>query len=219
MTDELQKILLMLSQQEVLSLSALAQTMLVALGCGLVIYLIYRLFYRGIVYSENFGVLLILVSGVTAFIITTIGTNIVLTLGMVGALSIVRFRAPIKDPLDVGFIYWSIAAGLASGARLYIVALFGTAFIGLAYIIMSFVRGQKRQYLLIVTYAQADEQKVAQLLHPLKSTLKNKSITDGRTELTLEVKVSKGKTDFMSALTTADCISNATLVEYTGNYA
>ncbi|MBO4301120.1 MAG: DUF4956 domain-containing protein [Desulfovibrio sp.] len=218
MTDELQKILLMLSQQEMLSLPSLAMTMAVALGCGLAIYLVYRIFYRGIVYSENFGVLLILVTGVTAFIIATIGTNIVLTLGMVGALSIVRFRAPIKDPLDVGFLYWCIAAGLASGARLYMVALFGTALIGLVYIAMTLARKDRRIYLLILNYAQDKEDEVAKLLLPLKSKLKNRSITAGRTELTLEVKLRGGNADFMNKLTEAGCLEKASLVEYNGNY-
>ncbi|WP_297672511.1 DUF4956 domain-containing protein [uncultured Desulfovibrio sp.] len=218
MTDELQKILLMLSRQEALSLPSLALTMAVALGCGLAIYLIYRIFFRGVVYSENFGVLLLIVSGITAFIITTIGTNIILTLGMVGALSIVRFRAPIKDPLDVGFLYWSIAAGLASGARLYMVAVFGTALIGLAYIVMTLARKDRRVYLLILSYAQQDEEAVAQLLRPLKGKLKNKSVSGGRTELTLEIKARGGHTDFMNSLNDAR-IEKATLVEYNGNYA
>lgn len=219
MSDELQRILLMLSQQEALSLSALAVTMAVALGCGLAIYLVYRNFYRGVIYSENFAVLLILVCGVTAFIIATIGTNIVLTLGMVGALSIVRFRAPIKDPLDVGFLYWGIAAGLASGARLYTVALFGTALVGLAYIGMTLVRKDKRIYLLILHYAQSNEEEVAKQLRPLKAKLKNRSSTAGHTELTLEIKIRDGKTDFLEQLTKSGCVDQASLVEYDGNYA
>ncbi|MBQ9405809.1 MAG: DUF4956 domain-containing protein [Desulfovibrio sp.] len=209
----------MLSQQEALSLSALAVTMAVALGCGLAIYLVYRNFYRGVIYSENFAVLLILVCGVTAFIIATIGTNIVLTLGMVGALSIVRFRAPIKDPLDVGFLYWGIAAGLASGARLYTVALFGTALVGLAYIGMTLVRKDKRIYLLILHYAQSNEEEVAKQLRPLKAKLKNRSSTAGHTELTLEIKIRDGKTDFLEQLTKSGCVDQASLVEYDGNYA
>ena len=219
MSDELQRILLMLSQQEALSLSALAVTMAVALGCGLAIYLVYRNFYRGVIYSENFAVLLILVCGVTAFIIATIGTNIVLTLGMVGALSIVRFRAPIKDPLDVGFLYWGIAAGLASGARLYTVALFGTALVGLAYIGMTLVRKDQRIYLLILHYAQSNEEEVAKQLRPLKAKLKNRSSTAGHTELTLEIKIRDGKTDFLEQLTKSGCVDQASLVEYDGNYA
>lgn len=218
MTEELQKILLLLSRQEALSLASLALTMAVALGCGFAIHLVYRFFYRGVVYSENFGVLLLIVSGITAFIIVTIGTNLVLSLGMVGALSIVRFRAPVKDPLDVGFLYWSIAAGLTAGARLYMVAVFGTVVVGLAYVLMTAVRRDKRTYLLILRYAQGEDASVEALLHTLQYRLKNKSTAGGNTELTLEVKVRRSRTDFMDALSSAECVSSATLVEYNGNY-
>ncbi|CAK7022534.1 MAG: hypothetical protein DESF_00932 [Desulfovibrio sp.] len=219
MTEELRKVLLLFSQQETLTMFSLAVTMAVALGCGLAIYLLYRFFYRGIVYNENFGVLILIVSGITAFIIITIGTNFVLSLGMVGALSIVRFRAPIKDPLDVGFLYWSIAAGLTAGARLYMVAIFGTAVIGLVYIAMTFVHRDSRTFLLILRYAPEVEERVNALLQKMKCKLKNKSVSHGATELTLEVKVKKGRIEFMDAFTGADFVESATLVEYNGTYS
>ncbi|MEG6501500.1 MULTISPECIES: DUF4956 domain-containing protein [unclassified Desulfovibrio] len=219
MTEELRKVLLLFSQQETLTMFSLAVTMAVALGCGLAIYLLYRFFYRGIVYNENFGVLILIVSGITAFIIITIGTNFVLSLGMVGALSIVRFRAPIKDPLDVGFLYWSIAAGLTAGARLYMVAIFGTAVIGLVYIAMTFVHRDSRTFLLILRYAPEAEERVSVLLQKMKCKLKNKSVSRGATELTLEVKVRKGRIEFMDAFTAADFVDSATLVEYNGTYS
>ena len=218
MTEELRKLLLLLSQQESLSFVSLATTMTVALGCGLAIYLLYKYFYRGVIYSENFGVLLLLVSGVTAFIIITIGTNFVLSLGMVGALSIVRFRAPIKDPLDVGFLYWSIAAGLTAGARLYTVAVFGTAVLGLVYILMHAVHKGRRVFLLILRYAAEAETAVVGLLAPLKGKLKNKSVSGGLTELTLEVRVKDGRTAFIEPLTAVPGVESATLVEYNGDY-
>ncbi|SDF80867.1 hypothetical protein [Desulfovibrio legallii] len=218
MTEELRKLLLLLSQQESLSFVSLATTMTVALGCGLAIYLLYKYFYRGVIYSENFGVLLLLVSGVTAFIIITIGTNFVLSLGMVGALSIVRFRAPIKDPLDVGFLYWSIAAGLTAGARLYMVAVFGTAVLGLVYILMHAVHKGRRVFLLILRYAAEAETAVVGLLAPLKGKLKNKSVSGGLTELTLEVRVKDGRTAFIEPLTAVPGVESATLVEYNGDY-
>lgn len=218
MTEELRKLLLLFSQQESLSFVSLATTMTVALGCGLAIYLLYKYFYRGVIYSENFGVLLLLVSGVTAFIIITIGTNFVLSLGMVGALSIVRFRAPIKDPLDVGFLYWSIAAGLTAGARLYMVAVFGTAVLGLVYILMHAVHKGRRVFLLILRYAAEAETAVVGLLAPLKGKLKNKSVSGGLTELTLEVRVKDGRTAFIEPLTAVPGVESATLVEYNGDY-
>ena len=211
MTEEIRQILLLLSQQESLGLVSLATTLAVALGCGLAIYLLYKYFYRGVVYSENFGVLLLLVSGVTAFIIITIGTNFVLSLGMVGALSIVRFRAPVKDPLDVGFLYWSIAAGLTAGARLYTV-------LGLVYILMNYARKEKRVFLLILRYATEVDAAVAALLTPLKGKLKNKSCRNGLTELTLEVRLKNSRTVFLETLAAAPGVETATLVEYNGDY-
>jgi hypothetical protein len=219
MTDELRKIAFMLSQHENLTLLTLALTMAVALGCGLAIYLLYRYFYRGVVYSDNFGILIVIVSGITAFIIVTIGTNLVLSLGMVGALSIVRFRAPIKEPLDVGFLYWSIAAGLTAGAKLYMVAVIGTVSIGLVYIAMTFVRRERRTFLMILRYAPEADEDVGKLLKPVWHKLKNKNVSRGLAELTLEVRVTRNQTQFMEPFTSADFIESATLVEYSGDYA
>jgi hypothetical protein len=218
MPNELRDLLFMLSQQENLTLPALAVTMLVALGCGLAIYLLYRYFYRGVVYSDNFGVLIVIVSGITAFIIITIGTNLVLSLGMVGALSIVRFRAPVKEPLDVGFLYWSIAAGLTAGAKLYLVAVVGTAFIGLIYIAMTFIRKEKRTFLMILRYAPEADEAVRDLLKPVWHKLKNRNVSKGLAELTVEVKVTGNQTGFMAPFTSAEFMESATLVEYSGDY-
>ncbi|MDR3357389.1 MAG: hypothetical protein LBN96_00715 [Desulfovibrio sp.] len=219
MTDELRKIAFLLSQHENLTLLTLAVTMAVALGCGLVIYLLYRYFYRGVVYSDNFGVLIVIVSGITAFIIVTIGTNLVLSLGMVGALSIVRFRAPVKDPLDVGFLYWSTAAGLTAGAKLYLVAVVGTVSIGLIYIAMTYIRKEKRTFLMILRYDPEADDAVRKLLKPVWHKLKNKNISRRLAELTLEVRVTRNQTQFMEPFTSADFIESATLVEYSGDYA
>jgi len=125
-------------------------TLLVAFFCGVCIFVVYRYFHRSVLYSENFNLLIVMVCIVTAFIIITIGTNIVLTLGMVGALSIVRFRAAVKDPLDVGFLFWGVAAGLTAGARLYLVALVATAFLAIIYIGFNYLRFDKRAFMIIM---------------------------------------------------------------------
>ena len=100
------------AQLESLSLPRILLALLTATLCGAIIYLVYRMFYRGVVYSDNFNILVLLITVVTAFIIMTISANLVLSLGMVGALSIVRFRSAIKDPLDVGFLFWGVGAGI-----------------------------------------------------------------------------------------------------------
>lgn len=156
--------------------------------------------------------------GITAFIIVTIGANLVLSLGMVGALSIVRFRAAIKEPLDIGFLYWSISAGLTAGARLYPVAIIGTLSVGLIYIIMIFLRKEKRSFLLILHYNSASEDAVSKILNQMRYKLKNKTFVNDQIELTLDIKVVKNNTDFIHKFTATDFISKAMLVEYNGDY-
>lgn len=218
MIEELRQLLAVLSQYEQVSFATLATSMVVAIGCGLGIYLVYRFFYRGVVYSENMGILIVMVSGVTAFIILTIGANLVLSLGMVGALSIVRFRAAIKEPLDVGFIYWSIAVGLTAGARLYPVALVGTVAVGLVYIGMTFLRKDKRNFLLILRYSPEGEDTVDGLLKNVRYKLKNKTQTKDFVELTAEVRVKGNDTTLLKPFNEAEAVSSAVLVEYTGDY-
>ena len=120
----------------------------IALLCGLVIYAVYRIFYRGSCYSENFNLLLLLTTLITTFIIMTISANIVLSLGMVGSLSIIRFRSAVKDPLDVGFLFWSVAVGITCGAGLYQIALLCTVFIAVVYILSVLLRFGAKRFLL-----------------------------------------------------------------------
>lgn len=190
--------------------------MSVALICGIIIYGVYKLFFRGAVYSENFNILLIITTLVTSFIIMTISSNLVLSLGMVGALSIVRFRAAVKDPLDVGFLFWAVAAGLTSGAGLFPFAVVGTIFVAIVYIILTLVRVGKHSYLLIVKYNDSAEEKVAEEMKSAKSRLKNKTKLEGRTELTVQIKLGKD-TSVLNRLQSVDGVTSAVLVEFTGD--
>lgn len=192
--------------------------MLSALVCGIIIYLVYRFCYRGVVYSDNFNILLVMITSITGFIIMTISSNVVLSLGMVGALSIVRFRAAIKDPLDIGFLFWSIAAGITAGAGLYFAAVFGTVLIAAIYIVFSAIKTQKRNYLLIVHYSDSAEQNVNAVLGAIKYRLKNKTKTGGSNELTIEVKVKNNDTSHISRFQEIDGVSSVTLLEYSGEY-
>ena len=136
----------------------------IALLCGLLIYAVYRLFYRGSCYSENFNLLLILTTLVTTFIIMTISANIVLSLGMVGSLSIIRFRSAVKDPLDVGFLFWAVAVGITCGAGLYQIALLCTGFIAVVYILSVVLRFGAKRFLMIIKYDDAVKAQVMQTL-------------------------------------------------------
>jgi len=204
---------------EELRTTNLLMALAVAAFCGFIIFTVYRAFNRGALYSENFNVLIVVVCVVTTFIIITIGTNLVLSLGMVGALSIVRFRAAVKDPLDVGFLFWGVAAGLTAGAQLHMVALIGTAFIAVLYILFSITRFEKRNFLLILRYGDDAEESVNLQLSKIKNKLKNKTMNTGYTEITVEVKVSKGDTSFVEPLRKIPNVDSVVLVEFTGDYA
>jgi hypothetical protein len=219
MLAQIRELLLTPYQVESLNTSRLILTLSVAALCGLIIFFVYRYFNKGVVYSLNFNILILMVCVVTAMIITTIGANLVLSLGMVGALSIVRFRAAVKDPLDVGFLFWGVSAGLTAGALLYPVALLGTAFIAVLYIIIASVRIEKRTYLLIIRYCPGADERVAAMLEPLKARLKNKTAAKDYLEVTAEVRVRKGNTAFLEEMRTADGVDGVTLIEYTGDYA
>lgn len=193
-------------------------TLLVSTLCGAIVYLTYRFFYRGVVYSENFNILIVLTTVVTAFIIMTISANIVLSLGMVGALSIVRFRAAVKDPLDIGFLFWGIAAGITAGAQLYFVAVIGTVVIAVIYILLTLLKKERRSYLLIVRYKAAEEMNVNGLLGNIKYRLKNKTQTGERIELTVEVKIKNNDVSYVSRFNEIEGVESVTMLEYSGEY-
>lgn len=201
-----------------LSITTIVCTLLTATLCGAIIYLIYRFFYRGIVYSDNFNILLLLTTVVTSFIIMTISANVVLSLGMVGALSIVRFRAAVKDPLDIGFLFWGIAAGITAGAQLYMVAVMGTVIIGVIYILLTIFKKERKSYLLIVRYNAETEVNVNGILGAIKYKLKNKTQTGNSIELTVEVKIKNNDTSYISRFNAIDGVESVTLLEYSGEY-
>lgn len=201
-----------------LSVTTILFTLLTAALCGAIIYIVYRFFYRGVVYSDNFNILLLLTTVVTSFIIMTISANVVLSLGMVGALSIVRFRAAVKDPLDIGFLFWGIAAGITAGAQLYMVAVIGTVAIAVIYILLTIFKKERKSYLLIVRYTAETEVNVNGILGAIKYKLKNKTQTGNSIELTIEVKIKNNDTSYISRFNAIDGVESVTLLEYSGEY-
>ncbi|TVQ88703.1 MAG: DUF4956 domain-containing protein [Bacteroidetes bacterium] len=124
---------------------------LVAMCCGIFIAVLYKYTYKGLNYSTAFTVSLIMLTMITAIVIMVIGNNLARAFGMVGAMSIIRFRTAVKDASDIMFIFFALSIGLASGVKLYSIAIFGTLFIGLVYLIISqlnFALPQKREFLL-----------------------------------------------------------------------
>lgn len=217
-TDILKKSFLENGQMTDLSITSILMSLISAFICSMVIYYVYRKFYRGIIYSSSFNILLVLVSIITSFIVMTISSNILLSLGMVGALSIVRFRTAVKDPLDIGFLFFAIAVGITSGAGLYIMSFIATIFISLIYILLVQVKTFTRVYLLIVKFENRANEDVQKILRPLKAELKNKTSIKDTTELTMELRLKNDNTAYMTQLTSIEGVMSAVLVEYTGDF-
>jgi uncharacterized membrane protein YhiD involved in acid resistance len=137
---------------------------------------------------------------------------------MVGALSIVRFRTAVKDPLDVGFLFFAIAVGITSGAGLYIMSFIATLFISLIYILLVQVKTFTKVYLLIVKFENSANEEVQKILKTLKAELKNKTSIKDTTELTMELRLKSDNTAYMSQLTSINGVKSAVLVEYTGDF-
>ncbi|WP_368483378.1 DUF4956 domain-containing protein [Solibacillus isronensis] len=186
---------------------------------GMFIYTVYRTCFRGVVYSYNYNVSFVLMTMITTVIIMTISTNIVLSLGMVGALSIVRFRTAVKDPLDIVYMFWAISAGIAIGAGMYPLALIGSAAFGatLAWLSKKKIRGET--YLLVVHYQHEAHEQVKKVLNKKNSKLKSKSVRNGLIEMTVEIRLVDDNTYFVNLIESIEGVHACSLVNYTGDYA
>ena len=188
---------------------------------GFFIFLSYAISHRGTIYSRKFNASLVILAVLTGTVMTVIGNNIALSLGMVGALSIVRFRTAIKEPLDIAFLFWSIAVGIVLGAGLIPLAVFGSIVIGGMLLLFAKRRGADAPYLLVLRCRnEAAEQAAAAALagQVKRSAVKSKTVTDAGIELTLEVALSSAATSFVNALNSIEGVESASLVSYNGDY-
>lgn len=186
---------------------------------GMFIYWIYRKAFRGVVYSYNYNVSFVLMTMITSLVIMTISTNIVLSLGMVGALSIVRFRTAVKDPLDIVYMFWAISAGIASGAKLYPIALLGSLIIGITILWLSRRKVKEQLFLLIIRHSEKATDEVKLQLSKINYRLKSKTVRKEFTELTVEVRLIDDNTAFVDRLSEISGVQDASLINYTGDYA
>ncbi|MBO4686449.1 MAG: DUF4956 domain-containing protein [Lachnospiraceae bacterium] len=219
MSDYIAEIKNLMGQADSLSTTTPAQIiacLTFTLLCAAIIYCVYRFFYRGACYSENFAVLLVMVAVITAMIILTISSSISLSLGTIGALSIIRFRSAIKDPLDVGFLFWSVVVGLTTGAGMVPFAVIGSLFIAFLYVLMTLMRTSRGTYLLLVRYSDEAAEDVAKVVDDLGGKLKNKTVYKDETELTVQIRFKGTDTPFLTELQEMNGVSNAVLVEFTG---
>ena len=188
---------------------------------GLFIFMVYRKTYAGVMYSDSFGVSLIAMAMITSLVIIAVTSNIVLSLGMVGALSIVRFRTAIKEPMDIAFLFWAIAVGIILGAGFITLAVIGSVIIGLMIVVFSTRKLGETLYILVVNCDNAQaEQSVAGLIldGAKKSVLKSKSVAKYGIELIYEVRLAEGDTAFINRIIGCEGVSNAVLVTYNGEY-
>lgn len=188
---------------------------------GLFIFLIYKKTYAGVMYSSSFGVTLIAMTMISTFVILAVTSNVVLSLGMVGALSIVRFRTAIKEPMDIAFLFWSIAAGIVLAAGMIPLAVIGSVIIGIIILVFANRKAHTNPYIVVLQCENQDgENKATAFLkeHTERMNVKSKSVQKGAIELNLEIRLKNAATDFMNELAEMDGVCNAVLVSYNGDY-
>lgn len=192
-----------------------------ALCLGLFIFFIYRCSYSGVMYSASFGASLIALALITTLVILAVSSNVVLSLGMVGALSIVRFRTPVKEAMDIVFLFWAIAVGIVLAAGLLLLAVFGSLFIGIVLLVISSRRHPVNPYILVVHCdGEGAEHAVRDLVKDqVKSLkLKSKTVLPGAIELNYELRLKDDQSAFVNELSKLSGVGHVALVSYNGDY-
>lgn len=203
------------------SILDMATALLLAFGLGLFIFLVYKKTYQGVMYSSSFGVTLIALTMITTVVILAVTSNVVLSLGMVGALSIVRFRTAIKEPLDIAFLFWSIAVGIVLAAGMIPLAVIGSVIIGVILLIFVNRKSHCNPYIIVVQCADHNsETKVKDFLtgQVQRCVVKSKSVQRGSIELNMEIRLKDDNTDFVNTLSEIVGVTSAVLVSYNGEY-
>ena len=203
------------------SVSDMLIALLLALGVGMFIFLVYKKTYSGVMYSTSFGVTLIALTMISTLVILAVTSNVVLSLGMVGALSIVRFRTAIKEPLDIAFLFWSIAAGIVLAAGLIPLAVIGSCIIGVVLMLFVNRKSHVRPYLMVVrAQDHASEERALEMIkkNVKRMSVKGKSVTKGDVEMNLEVRLHGENTDFVNEVSDLEGVKSCVLVTYNGEY-
>ena len=203
------------------SMLDMAIAMVLALLLGLFIFMVYKKTFNGVMYSSSFGVTLVALTMITTLVILAVTSNVVLSLGMVGALSIVRFRTAIKEPLDIAFLFWAIAVGIVLAAGMIPLAVIGSIVIGVVLLVFVNRKSHFNPYLIVINCdSHASEENARNYLKDKvsKCTVKSKTAQSGSVELTLEIRLKDDNTDFINELSDINGINNAVLVSYNGDY-
>ncbi len=203
------------------SILDMALALVLAFGLGLFIFFVYKKTYQGVMYSSSFGTTLIALTMITTVVILAVTSNVVLSLGMVGALSIVRFRTAIKEPLDIAFLFWSIAVGIVLAAGMIPLAVIGSVVIGLILLVFVNRKSHFSPYIAVLSCADSAAEKAAVEYLQTKTekcVVKSKTASKGAVELNLDVRLKDDNTDFINELADMQGVTSAVLVSYNGEY-
>ena len=188
---------------------------------GLFIFMIYKKTFSGVMYSSSFGVALIALTMITTLVILAVTSNVVLSLGMVGALSIVRFRTAIKEPLDIAFLFWSIAVGIVLAAGMIPLAVIGSVVIGIMLLVFANQKSHVNPYIVVIRCSGHESEQAAKAYldqQTERCVVKSKTVQKGEVELNLEIRLKRDNTDFINALADMAGVHSAVLVSYNGDY-
>ncbi|MEG1547369.1 MAG: DUF4956 domain-containing protein [Clostridia bacterium] len=194
-------------------------TLVVALFVGLFVYFIYKKTFGGVMYSRNFNISLVMLTLVTSMMLMLINNNLTLSLGMVGALSIIRFRTAVKDPIDTVFMFWAVGEGIAIGTKYYDVAVIAGLGIGVIMVLLNTFKSKgSMPYLLIIHYDEAASAHVKQMIKQLPGArLKSKTAQRDGIELTLELRLHDSETGFVEKFLRVEGVYDATLISHQGD--
>lgn len=203
-----------------LSVVDMGLSLLTAFVVSLLIIFVYKKTYAGVLYSKTFTLCIMMLAMVTALIIRTVNANLSLSLGMVGALSIVRFRTAVKEPVDTGFMFWGISAGIMAGAGLYIIALVGSVILGILYVAgYSFSFKGKSKYLFVLKYDEKYDEVAKEMVKKIrKRKLKTKTVNKGVIEVTYEVEIKDENTKFMEEFQKNENFKTVALISYQNEF-
>ena len=192
--------------------------MAIALIIGILIYEIYKRYFLGVIYSRTFALTLVGMTVLTCMVTLAISTNIVISLGMVGALSIVRYRTAIKEPLDIMYIFWAITMGITIGASMYLLAAVGMVFMLVIILIMHSRKDIGSSYIMIVHSKGDVEKDVISKLGGMSYSIKSKTVRENNTELTVQLDCSEKKMEFADEIRGIGDVNDVTLIRYNGEY-
>jgi len=217
--DVIKKSILESGAFDSLSLTNIFLGLVTAMCIGAVIYFTYQKFYTGVIYSRSFAVTLVGMTLLTAVITLAISTNVVISLGMVGALSIVRFRTAVKDPLDLLYLFWAITSGIASGANMYLLVLIAAVVMVLIIIVFNKHQLKGRIYIAVIHYStdQAGDD-IIRTFGKMKYFIKSKTVRKEVVEMAVEVYCKNNDTFFIEKIRDIDGVDDVTLIQYNGEY-